>query len=185
MINAVTESTRLSRFSRAGRANGGWQLSLLDSCPEETEGVPQCQTARLPGFGTGVRQSVCPTEATRSLRQRKITTVEVTLRFQAGPFLPPEIWASVLQCCYSRVAISLKRCGTWGSVYFRVAYNLTSRHVCCLKRPHDYVIWHLQTTNPICKHFNVLFIVTCDFCRLQFTRRSSFYNQVYLGEKMY
>jgi len=36
------------------------------SCTEELEGVPQGQTARLPGFGTGVRQSVCPT---RSLRQ--------------------------------------------------------------------------------------------------------------------
>ncbi|ROL43231.1 hypothetical protein DPX16_17052 [Anabarilius grahami] len=64
MINAVTESPRLSRFSRAVRvgARFGWQLSLLDSCPEETEGgaarESRCQFLGVITRGTADRDKV-------------------------------------------------------------------------------------------------------------------------------
>ncbi len=115
MINAVTESPRLSRFSRALRVNGarrGWQLSSAGLAPwGNRRGCRKVRRRDLPSLAlVSVSQSVCPTQATRSLRQSKITTVENTLRFQAGVCFPLEIWPSVLQCCYSRVANGVRVC---------------------------------------------------------------------------
>lgn len=100
MINAVTESPRLSRFSRAVRvgARFGWQLSLLDSCPEETEGGAarsDGETSRVWHWCPSVSQSARPRRRD-SLIETKQNNYSWTLS---------EIWASVLQCCYSRVAI--------------------------------------------------------------------------------
>lgn len=183
MINAVTESPRLSRFSRAERVNGarrGWQLSLLDSCPEETEGGAarsDGETSRVWHWCPSVSQSVWPT---RSLRQSKITTVENTLRFQAVVCFPPEIWASVLQR-YSRVANGVKRCDI-ASVYFRA--DIKSYFTSRLLSKRGQMI---MSSDIYRKRTPSASILTCffnsDLWLLQFTCRSSFYNQVYWERK--
>lgn len=144
--------------------------------------MPQGQTARPPEFGTGVRQSVSLPDSGDSLIETKQNNYSWKHSQISGGSMFPA-W-NMTVCSSMLLFASRQRCESlWGSVYFRVDIKsyFTSRFLS--KRPNDYVIWHLQKTNPIRKHFNVLFY--SDLWLLQFTYRSSFYNQVYLGEKIY